>query len=955
MRYVTTLPKNLFNVNKIVFMRVIKNYLIVFLLGCFAFITNNTYSQTGTISGLIKDSVSAEDLAGAVVFIDGTSVGASTDAFGAFEIKNVKPGTYTLKVQYVGYRTKTIPGVEVKANESTKVNAQVTEDSYQLNAIEITAQRRTNTVNSVIEEEKNSDQVVDGISGDQARTSQDRDAGQVIQRIPGVTIINNRFALIRGLSERYNTVMINDAISPSTEADRRSFSFDLIPTNLLDRMLIYKSGSAEIPGDFAGGVIKIYTRSVPDSNSFNIGISTGYRAGTTFNPYLHTNTSPTDFLGFDNGSRRLPNDFPKTLNKLSSAELAEKSKLLSNNFKVEEGMAIPDIRVSADVSRKFTVKNKEAGVVAAINYSNTYQYFQSKRSRYLEFDADSSKSPKQTDFVDDQYSNSIRLGILNNWFFKFNNNHKIEFRNMFNQLGENETIIRNGVSLYQRSGDSLRNYSFKYSSRSLYSGQLNGTHEFNNDKTTYHWFAGLSYINRELPDLRRARTYTQIGSNDPYKVIIPPTATTFDASRFYSNLNEYTAMNSGDFEHKFFDPANDTSGFVIKAGYYVEQKSRTFRARWTSYKSRNNQAADSLSALPLDEIFDAANMDAKNGFFLTEGTNPSDKYDAQNFLSAGYTSLLIPYKKFKFISGVRAEYNILSLQSATQTAPVEVSNPVLSILPFANISYNITPKMLLRTAYSKTVNRPEFREIAPFLFYDFDFNFDVVGNPNLKVATIHNADLRWELYPGAGESFSLGAFYKKFIDPIESYIRQGADNPIYTYNNAVSAENYGLEMDLRKSLYELSSVKFIKNLSIVFNGALIKSKVDLGTNVTSQDTVRALQGQSPYIVNGGIYYTNEDNGLSFNIVYNVFGKRIFIVGDRVNPTVYEMPRHSLDLTINKRITKKLEARFGVQDILNYQTRLLQDSNLDSKVTSVDEPILTFKRGTYFTAGLNFSF
>lgn len=927
--------------------------LLLFLCVCVLF-SLKLYSQRGTISGIVKDSTNKEELPGAVIFIAGTTQGTSANLDGAFELKNITPGTYTVQIQFFGYKTKSIPNIQVYADKITTLNAEITTDSKQLEGVEVSARRTTNTVNAIINEEKNSNQVMDGISGDQARTSQDRDIGQVIQRIPGVTIINSRFALIRGLSERYNTVLINDAISPSTEVDKRSFSFDLIPTNLLDRMLIFKSGSAEIPGDFAGGVIKIYTKSFPDDNAVNIGFSTGFRGQSTFNSYNHTAKSKTDFLGFDNGYRSLPASFPANLNTASGNDLNNPSKNLSNNFRIDGMRALPDLRFNIDFARKFRIKEKEAGVITAINYSNTYQYIQAKRSRYLEFDQTTGASPKQNDFTDDQYTNNIRVGILNNWFLKFNSNNSIEFKNMFNQLGEDETIIRNGISLYQRPEDSLRNYSFKYSSRSLYSGQLSGNHEFNKDKTSFHWVAGLSYINRNIPDLRRVRTYKKIGTNDPYKVIIPPTATTFDASRFFSYLKEFTTMTSGDLEHKFFGEEKE-NGVTLKVGYYVEHKSRNFNARWMSYKSKNNQVADSLSSLPIDQVFDPQNMDPKNGFFLTEGTNPSDMYDAQNILTAGYTSLLVPVKKFTFVTGIRTEYNIQRLQSATYTAPVNVDNPILSVLPFLNVSYNFSPKTLVRVGYSKTINRAEFREIAPFLFYDFDFNFDVVGNPDLKIATIHNVDLRWEVYPSPGETFSIGAFYKKFFNPIESYIRQGADNPIYTYNNAVFAENYGLEIDMRKSLASLSQNKLIRNLSLVLNGAIIKSTVDLGGAVTSQSKTRALQGQSPYIINGGVYYNNDEKGLMINLLYNVFGKRIFIVGDRVNPTVYEMPRHALDITVTKKISDKWEARFGVQDLLNYRTRLLQDSNQDSKVTTVDEPILSFRRGTYITAGINFKF
>ena len=259
----------------------------------------------------------------------------------------------------------------------------------------------------------------------------------------------------------------------------------------------------------------------------------------------------------------------------------------------------------------------------------------------------------------------------------------------------------------------------------------------------------------------------------------------------------------------------------------------------------------------------------------------------------------------------------------------------------------------MRLAYGKSVNRPVFRELAPFTFYDFDRNADVYGNPDLKTATIHNVDLRWELYPSGAETIAIGAFYKYFIDPIEQQLN-GAANLIYSYRNAESATNYGAEVEVRKSLSSLTTNNFFEKLSVSMNAAWIYSKVDLG-DVSQQEKSRAMQGQSPYIFNTNLFYTNQDNGLQVNVSHNIFGKRIFAVGDLDdNATQYEMPRHQLDATISKEFGK-LEVKFGIQDILNAPYKIKQDSDRDSEIKDVDEVIASYRTGQYVSLGFTYKF
>jgi len=262
---------------------------------------------------------------------------------------------------------------------------------------------------------------------------------------------------------------------------------------------------------------------------------------------------------------------------------------------------------------------------------------------------------------------------------------------------------------------------------------------------------------------------------------------------------------------------------------------------------------------------------------------------------------------------------------------------------------------LVRFAYSKTINRPVFRELAPFNYYDFDRNSDIFGNPKLKAALIHNLDLRWEYYPSISESISFGLFYKKFINPIEQYLELGS-NLRYGFLNAKEASTYGLEIEIKKTLEGLTFSKFLDKFSFSLNAALISSAIVLPADKENLDHNRAMQGQSPYILNANLFYTNPKRGWRSSLQYNVYGKRIFAVGDNEqNPTQYEMPRNQIDLTVTKQIGDRIQISFGIKDILNQPFRLIQDSDRNGKINKIDEPIQTFRTGQYTAIGLNWKF
>ena len=261
---------------------------------------------------------------------------------------------------------------------------------------------------------------------------------------------------------------------------------------------------------------------------------------------------------------------------------------------------------------------------------------------------------------------------------------------------------------------------------------------------------------------------------------------------------------------------------------------------------------------------------------------------------------------------------------------------------------------MVRFAYSRTVNRPEFREIAPFLFYDYENEAARVGNQNLKTADIDNLDLRYEFYPSKGETVSIGGFYKRFSNPIENVTQITTEQPQFNYANAKSAFNYGAEIELRKSFKELTDNLYLGRLSVNLNASYIFSEVDLGSDVTSQQQVRALQGQSPYIVNVALGYADE-SGFSTNLIYNRFGDRIFSVGDVNFPTIYELSRNSLDFTVSK-VYKKTTLKLGIQNLLDAKYQFYEDSNRDEEINkSNDNPTSVFKRGSLVSLNVSHNF
>jgi outer membrane receptor for ferrienterochelin and colicin len=943
-------------------------HLIIMLVLAFS---GSSYAQSVSIKGVISESGTGVPLPGASIVVEGTTTGGISDINGNYEIKGVAPGTVKIRISYIGYTTLLIDNVVVKPGTSTVLNGVLKQDVNLLNTAEVYAVKKTHTDNAVLMEMKQSDQVMNGISAQQISRSQDRTAGEVMRRIPGVTLLDNGYVNIRGLSERYNLTLLNNVPAPGMEADKRAFSLDVIPSSMLDRLLVFKTASPELPGYFAGGLIKAVLKSDVDENQIRVSYTAGYRSNTTFEDFYQAPKGASDWLGTDDGTRKLPGDFPDNLYDIKSSQLlAELGKQLPNAWTPAKITASPDHRFSTTLMNSFKIGKLRASQITAIQYGMTYDSQSASNYNFNAYDFESQTSDTIYAYQDRMFRENIRISLIHNWTFLFKSGWKMEFRNFLNQQGSNQAIIRDGNNYEE--GSMVRSYAFRYQERTVYSGQLSGSHDLFSGRSYFRWNAGYSYAHSAEPDFRRVRTKKDLGATSdsiPYQVIIAPSASTIDAGRFYSDLYDHSGTLLLDYEQKL-GKREEALQTKLKIGVHGLTRMRTFDARWMSYKqSRLGSFNNELLYLPLEQIFAPENINDSTGFKLEEGTNPSDSYSASESLIAGYAALVMPLSKTLNISGgIRYEFNSQILESRTYTnKPVSVNSPVHSLLPSINTTCNFNENSLVRLAYGKTLNRPEFRELAPFAYYDFSFNNVLTGNPDLKTSSIHNIDLRWENYPAAGELFSLGVFYKHFIDPIEMFFVPGSGSGgtrNFTFGNAESATSIGAELEVKKHFVSRKRElqpdaglfgKLLQMSGATFNCAYIHSRVKLGDKVVGQESERPMMGQSPYMINAGLFISDLNSRWQFSALYNIIGKRIYAVGTYGTPDIYFMPRPGIDLNFSTLVGERIELKAGVADLLARDEIYQQDSDENGEINNTDNKVLVVRKGAYYTLSLNVKF
>ncbi|MBE2230564.1 MAG: TonB-dependent receptor [Chitinophagaceae bacterium] len=892
-----------------------------------------------------------EPLAGVTIKITGAAGGTTTDLEGRFTLVLAPGKKYTLEFTTVGYEAKTVDEVEVMAGQVNELNITLevkekTGDNVVITAKASTARRET--VNSVIAFQRNTNTVASVISAESIRRSPDRNTGEVLKRTPGASIQEGKFIIIRGLADRYNQAMLNGILLTSTEPDRKTFSFDLIPAAVIDNIVINKAFVPEYPGEWAGGLIQVNTKDIPSRNFFNIQIGSGFNTQTIGKKFYQDHSSKTDWLGFDNGTRALPPGYTRkaAFDTLSGADKTAIGKAMRNAWTPIE-TAVP-VNVSFQMNGGFSGKlfEKNIGGTLGISYS--------KNNRYLKLLNQSNALSANVftanyTYDDDRYVEEVTLGAIGSFTMQLNSLNKVSLKSIINLNSPSSVTRRNGID-FTRSED-ITGSELTFKQNTFFTVQASGDHGLAKP-LKLKWYGAFNILDGYVPDQRRIAYTRQTGTQNPFRLLISNSLSQSSGSRIYQSLSDYIYTAGGDMTYSFNWLGQKQS---LKGGYMLQIKDRLFDAQlFANYLPTDNPV---LTLLPADQVFAPENFGDgtgnKFGFDAIKGR--TFRYLANTILNGGFLQMDNQFtRNLRVVWGLRVEHFDQLVGSVKKWDPRHSYTKVTDYLPGMNATLKLDQKTNLRLSASQTVIRPELRELSFLNLYDFELNASVQGNPRLKRTKITNLDLRYEWYPKAGEVFTAGLFYKKFDNPIEQLFNEGIGGAsTFSYQNAKEATAWGAEVEFRKKLDFLPA---LKNFTLQANASYINSEVtDTVFNIN-----RTLQGQSPYVLNLGLLYDVEKSGLSATLLFNQVGPRIYLVGDLTSgagsPDIYEAPRPLLDFQISKKILqRKGELRINVADILNSTQYFYQNAG-GKKSLQKGEDAYRFTRtfGTTFSFTFNYS-
>jgi len=912
-----------------------KNIGIAFLIFVFSMSTNISFAQSlGRITGIVVDYETGEPIIGCNIIIEGTSIGAAADIDGRYTIVSLPAGRYNLIFSAIGYSKYKIENVEVIPSSITTINGSLKTDSFRTDEVVIQAKAENSYEAALLNQRKASSSISDGISAEQIRKSPDATSSDALKRVTGISIMDNKYIFVRGTSERYSGVLLNNTALASTENDKRSFAFDLLPSNLIDNTVIDKSFTADKPANFSGGIVNINTVDFPSKLTLKVSLSNSFGSQSTFKNFNSYNGGRKDFLGIDDGTRALPSKLPDNLNKgnYSRDEINNFAKLFNNEWKSSSKKAPLNNNFMISFGDGVTLIGENFGFIAGLSYKSGFENSEIQRNEY------ESDGQQRFAFKGEQSNYSTLWGGLFNISYKFNNNHKLSFKNTYSHSSDDEVSLLNGAQ-FTDAGTEQKQTAIRFTSREVFSGQVFGEHFFQQlGGLKLDWNLSNSVSQKDEPDYRRIIYARDIGSTDDYNAILGFQPNLKNGGRFYSNMDE----NAKSVGLNFILPVESSK---IKFGTLVERTNREFNSRLISVivNAPGNGFTDfNLMRLPQDEIFKIENF-RKNGFSIAEYANGTNNYDADQNIYAGYIQADIPFmlfnQDFRILTGIRYEnsaQNIYS-QDLSDQKDIKIKLQKANILPSINFIYKFNESTNFRFSYSSTINRPELRELAPFAYFDFATQTSIRGNENLKLAQINNWDFRAEIFPNLGEVLSAGVFYKNIDNAIEKVVVTGSSlGSERTFTNSKNAHVLGIELDGRFSLRYLSD--YFSNFSLGGNASWIKSEVTVKASETTLGREgRPLQGQSPYVYNFGIYYQNIELGTDIAILYNRIGPRIIEVATVYDDDIIEKPRDIIDFTISQDILSYFSVKLSAKNILAQDQRFTQGdklSRLNTKETGV---------------------
>ena len=919
------------------------------------FFVFNGFSQKARITGVVLDLNTGNPLPGATINLEPANRRTTSDLNGKYSFSNLTEGSYTITSNFISYAQKNEAGVQVKNNEVVNHDILLSAAYNDLDKVEVKAKRfNRESANTLLVLQKNRPAISDGISAEVIRRTPDKNASDVLKRVSGASLQNDKFAVIRGLNDRYNNGLLNGSPLPSSESDRKAFAFDIFPANLLDNIVIAKTATPDLPGEFAGGIIMVNTKSIPDKNFMSVTIGGGFNSLATFKNKTGYVGGRSNYIDDQDYTGQLPakSQFPGDF-----SEQEALAKNFKNNWRLTSGKFSPNYSAQFALGRNFQRKGKDfAGLLVSATYSKTNKLFDIGRKIFENSSVNSADpSIKTADFTNTIYSSQILAGVLANLSLKLNSNNIFNFKNIYNYYSDDRLISTKGerdINRVDNSSVVMLQNARVFNGNQFYSSQLSGEHYIPKATLRVLWSGFYSDIKRKNPS--RNDTYIFDSYNNKFVAQIGDGANDNDAGTMKTiNNGEKIRGAQLDLIKNFRLGKKIINEF--KAGALYQMRERDFVSRRLGFAPGRNFNYG-LANLSIDSLFDPVNM-GPDGFRLVDKTAPFDTYDGSAKTTAFYGMFDHRFSKLvRFIYGLRFENFDMNLNSVKNdyVTPLNYTNKVNSVLPSANLIISLSEKQNVRLCYSQTVNRPEFREVAPFLFYDYSTGFTVSGNDTLKASKIYNYDIRYEIYPGRGQVLSITGFYKKFKTPIETVYQLNAVNPNISYQNSPDATNVGFETEIRiipGAILNKES-KILNNVTLLANYAYINSKVTIPYSADVKID-RRLQGQSPYVFNAGFIYNDQKNTFGFSAFVNKTGPRVFYGGNNYFADVWENGRAVLDCQFSKSLFKqKMELSLNIKDLLAEKQYFFEDKKNNKKFdAAIDNQVQTTTFGKLVTLNI----
>ena len=875
----------------------------------------------GRVTGRVVDQQTGRGLAGAQVAVQGTQLRATAGVDGRYTLQGVPAGTRALTASLLGYAAKTVTDVAVPSGGTVEQTITLGAQALSLGALNVSARVERGSVSRALDEQRTSVGVVNAVTAEQIARSPDSDAAQAIQRVSGVTVQGGQYVFVRGLGERYTTTSLNGARIPSPEPERKVVPLDLFPSGLLQGITTSKTFTPDQPGDFTGGQVNIQTREFPARPVLSFSLTGGFNSAATGQSLPFAPTTGDEWLGFGGSSRELPGavrgaDLYGTLPRETENQAIASFR---NAWTTREQTGRPNLSGALSLGGSADVGGRELGYLA----SGTYSHATEVREGYVRALArpgeNDGRAAEAARFSGTTAGTSVLWGGLLNLSWRLGQGSRIDLNNNYNRSADNQARLENGYDAVSYAENiPLLFQGLQYVERSVRFHQLRGDHLVGGSHRLT-WSASASGVTRVEPD-RSELLYTT-GSGAPAWL-----GDNNAAIRTFGDLSETALEGSADWQWTF---GKGSRAHRVKVGGLYRDTERDAEALSYSIFTPGLLTPEQLALAP-EDLFDGRFTEGAAHFLELTPLSAGGSYTAGDRLAAGYA--MAEYflsDAVRLVGGARVERSEVEVTGREpNSAEAVTSSPrYTDVLPSLALNVALSDVQNLRFSYSRTLSRPEYREITGLLFRNVLSDELVRGNPALSRALVDNFDVRWELYPNSGEVLSLALFTKRFQDPIERvYQATSAGTPIVTFSNAEGALNYGVEVEARKELGFLSPA--LERLTAFTNATLMRSTIELGDTLSSRTRdERAMVGQAPYVVNAGLTYAGPDDALSATLLYNVVGKRIVSAAEAPLEDVYELPRHMLDLSLRLPLRRGYDLRLDAENLLDQPVEVRQGAVL----------------------------